>query len=39
VAFVHRVERAAASHANGAATRPNASLSDLSRAIEEGVLR
>ena len=29
----------AGSHANGAATRSNASLSDLSRAIEEGVLR
>jgi hypothetical protein len=39
VAFVHRIERAAASHSNCAAATSNASLSDLSRAIEEGVLR
>lgn len=39
VVFVHRVERAAASLANGAASRSNTSLSDLSRTIAEGVPR
>lgn len=39
VAFVHRVERAAASHANGVATLSDVSLSAQSCAIEEGGLR
>ena len=38
VAFVHRVERAVASSANGASAPPS-SLSDLNRVIGEEVLR